>query len=719
MDQTSESVNAAYHRQTKQYRGKGKKPSKPKDNVNTHTSRWTPKAPSSTPHTQCYLCGGSYPHTGTCPAKGAICNHCGKVNHFAKVCCSKNKNETASHKLEHRQVSEVHTTAKGQQVSNSDDEYVFTIASIMQPASRSVEHDDRPQVEVAINGDPVSVLVDTGSTANIIDSNTYDKLVRQPVLRKASHVQVYPYASDKPIPIRGRFTAEVRHRSNTVSAEFFVVSATGSAIINYKTAKALDLVQVCAQINKVESMITEFGELFQRDGKLKDYQLKLHIDESVPGSTQPHRRVPFHTRKKIKAELEKLMERDIIERVQNEPTPWISPLHVVPKPNTPGEIRVCVDMREANQAVQRERHLTPTVDELITEFNGSKVFTRLDMNVGYHHIELAPESRHITTFSTHLGIFRYKRLNFGISSAAEIFQDIIRQTICDLNGVINMSDDILVHGEDQAEHDKNLRAVLTRLRDKGLSLNRNKCEFNKKKVAFYGYVFSSDGISPDPRKVHDIKEAPKPESPDEVSSLLGLVNYCSRFIHNLATITRPLRDLTKKSIPWKWESKHEEAFNKLKQSIMSDQIMAYYDPKKETELLVDASPVGLGAILAQVDAKGQTIVAYASRSLTPTEQRYSQTEREALAITWACLHFHLYVFGSRFTVLTDHKPLVPIFSKRTSTPPARIEKWLMRLQMYDMTIQYRPGSDNPADYMSRHPCTTSGTSSKEESMAEE
>ena len=134
---------------------------------------------------------------------------------------------------------------------------------------------------------------------------------------------------------------------------------------------------------------------------------------------------------------------------------------------------------------------------------------------------------------------------------------------------------------------------------------------------------------------------------------------------------------------------------------------------------MDASPVGLGALLAQVDAKGQTIVAYASRSLTPTEQRYSQTEREALAITWACLHFHLYVFGSRFTVLTDHKPLVPIFNKRTSTPPARIEKWLMRLQMYDMTIQYRPGSDNPADYMSRHPSTTSGTSSKEESMAEE
>ena len=404
------------------------------------------------------------------------------------------------------------------------------------------------------------------------------------------------------------------------------------------------------------------------------------------------------------------MERDIIERVQNEPMPWISPLHVVPKPNTPGEIRVCVDMREANQAVRRERHLTPTVDDLITELNGSKVFTRLDMNAGYHQIELAPESRHITTFSTHLGIFRYKRLSFSISSAAEIFQNIIRQTICSMNGVINMSDDILVHGEDQA-HDKNLRAVLTRLRDKGLSLNRNKCEFNKKKLAFYGYVFSSDGISPDPRKVH--------ESPDEVSSLLGLANYCSRFIHNLATITRPLRDLTKKSIPWKWESKHVEAFNKLKQSITSDQIMAYYDPKKETELLVDASPVGLGALLAQVDAKGQTIVAYASRSLTPTEQRYSQTKREALAITWACLHFHLYVFGSRFTVLTDHKPLVPIFNKKTSTPPARIEKWLMRLQMYDMTIQYRPGSDNPADYMSRHPVTTSGTSSKEESMAEE
>ena len=163
----------------------------------------------------------------------------------------------------------------------------------------------------------------------------------------------------------------------------------------------------------------------------------------------------------------------MIERVEG-PTPWVSPVVIAPKPKQPGKIRMCVDMRQANKAVQRERHITLTIKEVIEDLNGATVFSKLDLNQGYNQLELAPESRYITTFSTHVGLRRFKRLNFGISSAAEIFQNAIRETLSGIQGAINISDDILVYGKTQGDHDRALRETFHRLREKGLTLNRIK-----------------------------------------------------------------------------------------------------------------------------------------------------------------------------------------------------------------------------------------------------
>ena len=154
---------------------------------------------------------------------------------------------------------------------------------------------------------------------------------------------------------------------------------------------------------------------------MKDFQVHLHIDPSVPPVTQPHRRIPFHLRKKLDTELEKLERQGIIEPVDG-PTPWVSPLVVTPKPKNPDQIRLCVDMHQPNRSILRERHITPTIDDLIHDLNGATVFSKIDLNSGYHQLELAPESRYITTFSTHRGLRRYTRLNFGTSSAAEVFK---------------------------------------------------------------------------------------------------------------------------------------------------------------------------------------------------------------------------------------------------------------------------------------------------------
>ena len=184
-----------------------------------------------------------------------------------------------------------------------------------------------------------------------------------------------------------------------------------------------------------------------------------------------------------------------------------------------------------------------------------------------------------------------------------------------------------------------------------------------------------------------------------------MANYSSRFISGYATITAPLRELTRKENPWKWTERHNNALAQLKEALASAPVTFYFDPDKETEIVVDASPVGLGAILAQVDPKSNDrhTVSYASRSLTETEQRYSQTEREALAVVWACEHLHLYIYGKPLTAYTDHKPLIAIYGNPASQPPARIQRWALRLQPYQLTVRYRPGDGNPADYMSRHP----------------
>ena len=358
-------------------------------------------------------------------------------------------------------------------------------------------------------------------------------------------------------------------------------------------------------------------------------------------------------------------------------------------------------MRQANRAVKCERHLTPTIKEVIGDLNGSMVFSKLDLNQGYNQLELTPESRYITTFSTHLGLMRFKRLNFGISSAAEIFQNTIRETLEGINGAFNISDDILIHGKTQEAHDQTLRAVFQRLRERGLTLNKNKCEYRKKKLEFFGYVFSDEGISPDPNKIKDILQLDAPTSTSEVRSLLGMTNYCSRFIKDYATTTEPLRKLTHKNQQWEWTARHQHALAQLKTALASAPVTAYFELEKETEISVDASSVDLGAILAQVDqATGEKhVVAYASRSLSDTEQRYSQTEREALAVVWACEHFHLYVYGKPVEVYTDHKALVAIYENPKSKPPARIERWALRLQPYQLTVRYRKGEENPAEYM--------------------
>ena len=277
-------------------------------------------------------------------------------------------------------------------------------------------------------------------------------------------------------------------------------------------------------------------------------------------------------RKAVAKELINLEEQGIIEKVEG-PTPWVSPLVIIPKKN--GEARLCIDMRRTNKAINRERHPSPTVDDLVHNLNGATVFTKLDLRQGYHQVPLSPESRYITTFTTHKGLRRSTRLNFGTNSASEMFQNIISEQIRDIPGALNISDDVIVFGKTQAEHDKALQAVFERFSIAGLSLNKTKCEFNKNSLTFFGFIFSDKGISPDPRKVQAIQDAKPPTSTQGVRSFLGMATYCATFIPSVSDISQPLRELTKKDVQFIWTKVHGQAFDKIKRLLTSQTIMAY------------------------------------------------------------------------------------------------------------------------------------------------
>ena len=691
------------------------------------TPNWNRKKPQQATSRTCYNCNGPWPHQDgqrNCPAFGHVCKSCGKRNHFASLCKSSARSgPKPAHKPVHRAPTRSAHKRKPHRVQQLEQ----TTPVSLEDATDSDEEDyvymsktrkaSLPHFVISINGTDFNFLADSGATTNLLSEEDFNKISPMPVL-EPSRTTIQAYGKQKPIPILGKFNATLQNATETVEAPICVVAGTETPILSWSTSQELKLLTTVNSIHPTltpsSPVLDENADLYQGLGCLKDTHVKLHIDPSVTPVAQRYRRTPFHVRKHIEEQLKKDEALGIIEKATG-PTPLVSPVVVVPKPKSPGKVRVCVDMRAANKAILRERHSTPTLDELKTMLTGATVFSKLDLNQGYNQLELDEESRSITTFATHLGLYRYKRLFFGVNSASEIFQEAIRQAFAGLDGVVNISDDTLCYGTSHEDHAANLQALFQRIREKGLTLNKDKCEFNKDSIEFLGHIFSKDGIKPSDNKLKAILDLPAPKNASEVRSLLGMTNFCgSHFVPNYAELTHDLRQLTKKNTSWSWTSAHEESLKKLKSALYQAVTLTYFDPNKSTEVYTDASPVGISAVLAQ-DGKP---VQFASRPLTPTEQRYSQTEREALAITWACEHFHIYLFGAPFVVYTDHKALTTLFNNPRAQLSARIERWAMRTQPYKMTVQYRPGHDNPADYLSRHPIIHS-PSKKEEQIAEE
>ncbi|XP_055596636.1 uncharacterized protein K02A2.6-like [Uranotaenia lowii] len=397
-----------------------------------------------------------------------------------------------------------------------------------------------------------------------------------------------------------------------------------------------------------------------------------------------------------------MLEQDVIEPAI-EPPEWISPMVIVPKAK--GDIRLCVNMKYPNEAIQREHYPLPKIDTFLNKLRGAKFFSKLDITSAYHHVELHPDSRAITTFMSNRGLMRYKRLMFGINCAPEIFQRIMTEMLSGIEGVIVYIDDIIVSGKTLDEHNSRLQEVLHVLGENNAKLNKEKCLFGTDQLEILGFKVSASGISPSEEKISAIKNFRVPKTKEEVRSFLGLINFVGHFIPNMSTRTEALRKFVRGEVEVFGEDQLI-AFNDLRFELSNTvRQLGFFDPEDSIELFVDASPVGLGAVLTQRNKQNvPRIISFASKGLTKAERVYPQTQREALAVVWAVEKFYHFLFGTVFTIFTDHKTLEYIFGgkhQQGKRACSRAEGWALRLQPYNFKIKHIPGPTNISDILSR------------------
>lgn len=461
-----------------------------RDRQNTKVSYRQNDQNQSRKEKKCFKCGLKYPHEKICPAKGQKCRKCDRYDHFERCCPSNGKKV---HKINERSDSE-----------SEGNGYAWRVR--VKNLVMAVKDWFMPMVTVFLCGISLSFMVDTGAQVNIIDEQSFKKLKMKPKLYKFGS-KLYGYGQNDCITTLGKFKTRLKNGNNYKSVEFVVTQGCQGNLLSYKTSVELGIMSRVNTIGNgrvnldMNKWAEKYPALFSgKIGLLKDYEVKLHIDDSIKPIQQKLRPVPFHMRPLVEAEILKMIEQDVIEPVSG-PTPWVSPIVPVPKPDRPNEVRICTDAREMNKAILRTRHSFPTVEDLVVKLNGAKYISKFDLRSGYNQLYLEKASRFITAFCTHMGVFQYKRLNFGVNAASEIFQKVIEQVLSGLEGVANFSDDIIVFASNKHEHDLRLEAVLRRLNDSGLTVNESKCEFGKQSLKFFGLEFSSNGISIESKNV--------------------------------------------------------------------------------------------------------------------------------------------------------------------------------------------------------------------------
>ncbi|CAK1597910.1 unnamed protein product [Parnassius mnemosyne] len=637
---------------------------------------------------KCKVCGYTNHKASECRYADFVCRKCNVVGHLRRMCTS-------------NKVNYVDNGAGDEEID--DDGKVFKIRSLR----------GEPMVEtVFIRGMAFKFEIDSGSAVTVIPEKLYKSHFKDiPLI--VPHKRLMSYTGDS-ITCVGTIRLPVYYTNRSHTLDVYVVRDGGPPLLgrDFISTFQLELSSVLSTVNycqgtlpSVEELQCQFPVLFSdKLGRFTKHKVHLQLKDNAKPVFFKARPIAFALRNKINSELDRMVELGVLKPVDH--ADYASPIVPVLKRN--GTIRLCADYSVSiNRQLIIDQYPLPTAKELFAKLYGGKKFTKLDLSMAYNQFELDDESQRYTVINTHRGLYKYTRLVFGLAPAPAIFQRAMEGLIGGQEGVLCLLDDVLITGRDDAEHAARLRAVLQTLQEAGLTLQREKCEFYKDEVNYLGYVINKNGLKKSPDKIKAIVDSPAPSNISQLQSFLGLVNYYRNFVPSAASVLSPLYNLLKKGVKWSWGIDHHEAFTKIKLLLASDQVLAHFNPEARLILTVDASPVGLGAILSQVGSDGQERpISFASRTLNIAEKRYSQIQKEATAIIFGIRRFHQYLYGrtNPFVLRTDHKPLISIFGPYKGIPEVsanRLQRYAMFLSAYNYTIEYIRSADNSADYLSR------------------
>ena len=426
---------------------------------------------------------------------------------------------------------------------------------------------------------------------------------------------------------------------------------------------------------------------------------KIRTVDSIPVHTKSYK-YPYVFEKEVQEQVKKMLNDGIIKESIS---PYTSPVWVVPKKvDASGQkkFRLVIDYRKLNEKTINDKYPIPEITDILDKLGKATYFSTIDLVSGFHQIQLAGEDTEKTAFSVNGGKYEFNRMPFGLKNAPATFQRVMDCVLRDLVGICCFvyMDDIIIFSSSLQEHTTNLAQVLKKLQDARLKIQLDKCEFFRKETQFLGHTVSEEGVRPNSDKIEAIQKWSIPKNHKEVRQFLGTLGYYRRFIKDFAKVVKPITALLRKDAEFEITPEIKVCFEKCKQLLTVDPVLIYPDFTKEFILTTDASDYAIGAVLSQGPVGKDRPIAYASRTLSQTEERYSTTEKEFLAIVWAVKHFRPYLYGRKFKLITDHQPLT--FSMTNANH--RIIRGKLALEEFDYEMIYKPGRQNVvADALSR------------------
>ena len=443
-----------------------------------------------------------------------------------------------------------------------------------------------------------------------------------------------------------------------------------------------------------QEILSQYSGCFEGIGHFPGDPYKFHLKPDHKPARHAPRKVPVHLETAFKEEIDSLVSQGILEEVK-EHTDWVNSYVIVEKDtgNAPNhtvkkKLRICLDPRDPNEALEREPYHTRSVDEITAKLQGMTVLTIVDFKKGYWMVVLHPDSRKLPCMALPFGRFQWTHLPMGTVVAQDIFQSKLDAIFIGMKGVTGIADDMIIAGKNEMEHDRNFQAFMEKCMENNLTLNAEKIQFKQSQVFFYGHICSENRISPDPKKIQALKHMEFPPDKETMRSFLGMINYLNRYSALSAHLAAPLSSLTHQATDYKPGKTHMENFQRLKMEISNMKALPYFDTSAETTLQTDASKKGLGACSIQ----NGKVVCYASRALTKTEQNYQNLEQEALGTIWGMEKFHYFLYGKEFTLETDQKPLVSFYKKHMVDISPRVQRLIVRSFPYQpFSVIYKRG----------------------------